>query len=99
MIPQIDFPFRLDARGQIVVVEQDTVEEVAASVAVILSTTPGTRLERPEFGSGDLAFRGAGGIREAILAANDHDPRAQIHIDDERLVDDVTLRLRVEVTE
>lgn len=94
-----DFPFRFDRRGQVVCVEQDSIEEVAASVAVILSTSPGDRISRPAFGAGDAAFRHPVGVEDLINRAADQEPRARLHIDDETLTAAVNLRLRVEVTD
>jgi hypothetical protein len=53
-----DFPFRLDANGRPVVVEQDSPDHIAAQVAAALSTPAdfGTPL-RPTWGTAGLAFR------------------------------------------
>ncbi len=97
MPAQIDFPFRFDRRGQVVVVEQDTPEELAAGVAVVLVTSPGDRWERPDFGAGDPAFRKPADVRQVIIDAARHVERADVDIVQEEFIDMVEQRIRVEV--
>lgn len=74
--PHFDLPFSLGPNGA-AVVEQDTIDDVANCVVVILSVERGTRDEAPTFGIEDLAMRkqplGASEIAEEI---RDQDPRA-----------------------
>lgn len=58
MIPatriHIDFPFHIDGRGR--TAEADDAEYVRDLIAQVLFTSPGERLNRPDFGSGLLAL-------------------------------------------
>lgn len=49
-IPHFRTPFRF-AAGRASVVEQDTIDEIAQCVEVVLTTEPGTRLENSDFGT------------------------------------------------
>jgi Bacteriophage baseplate protein W len=49
---QVDFPLRLDARGRTAATGQD--DHVHDLIEQVLFTTPGERLNRPDFGSGLL---------------------------------------------
>lgn len=98
VIPHFDYPFSLDAHGRAVLVDQGTTDEIAACVAVAISTPLGQRLGRPEFGSPDMAFTGPNGVATAIASVAQSEPRAQLAVqDDMALVDGVTRRVRVEV--
>lgn len=65
--PKIRLPFTV-ANDSIVMIEQDTIDEVAQCVYVILATEYGSRIEDPEFGIRDQAHR-KGGADEGQLRA------------------------------
>jgi phage baseplate assembly protein W len=46
----IAFPLRLDARGELCLVEYET--DIQEAIRIILDTTPGERVMRPDFGVG-----------------------------------------------
>jgi phage baseplate assembly protein W len=56
-IPHFAFPARFDASGHLATVEQDSLDDVAACVEATLRTRVGERVELPQFGVFDLAFR------------------------------------------
>jgi phage baseplate assembly protein W len=65
----IDFPYRIDARGRTADVDDDG--HVRDLIEQVLFTAPGERVNRPTFGSGLLAlvFEPNG---EALAAATEH---------------------------
>lgn len=80
MTAHLALPVRLDGRGQLVTVEQDTLEEIAQNVAVILATPLESRVEVPDFGSPRLEF--VGPDADGMLAAvNEWEPRATLDLD------------------
>ncbi len=92
-------PLRLGPDGGLATVAEDSVEEVAQSVAVILRTRPGERLAEPELGLADPAF--ADLPVEALLGAVERwEPRADAEVLEQVLGDDglrlTTLSLSVD---
>ncbi len=55
--PQFDAPFRLDATGVPVTVEQDSIADIAACVYNILSCPQGFKTGDPQFGIPPLLFK------------------------------------------
>jgi phage baseplate assembly protein W len=55
--PHLSWPLRLANTGHLATVEQDSVDDVAECVEVVLRTRPGELDFHPRFGSPDLAFR------------------------------------------
>lgn len=49
---QIDFPFHIDSRGQTALADQD--HHIRDMIEQFLFTSPGERVNRPDFGSGLL---------------------------------------------
>lgn len=68
-LPHFSVPFAFGTNGQAVVVEQDTVAEVAACCRVILSCPVGHRPELPAFGLVEQEFRQGGPDPDAIRSA------------------------------
>jgi hypothetical protein len=99
-VPHIQWPVRLEG-ARLATVEQDSLEDVAQCVALVLSTTPGTRLELPEFGRPDPTFSEGGADPTALEdAVNEWEPRAALQFDpelDERLLAQGQDKLRVRV--
>lgn len=98
MIPHIDFPPRFDHRGHLVVVDQGSVDEVAAGFAHVLMTEPGGWPENPDFGVGDPTFLPTIEVGDWIAAAGDQEPRAALLVDDDDFSRGVTERVTVEVS-
>lgn len=55
-IPHFAVPFRFSGR-HVETVQQDSIDDIAGCVEVIMRTPIGARSERPNFGIPDLAFR------------------------------------------
>jgi phage baseplate assembly protein W len=78
-VPHFAFPLRLDG-SRFGVVEQDTVEEIAAGVEVLVATPVGSRMDEPEYGIGDPTFT-TGLDHAAVLdAISVWEPRAVAQI-------------------
>lgn len=90
--PHIAFPPRLTSGGRLAVNEQDSDEDVASGIAVILSWPRGTRRGKPDFGVPPPLFEQAelSELRDAVMA---NEPRAAT-IDPELL--DTTMRRGIE---
>jgi phage baseplate assembly protein W len=67
-VPHFALPFRIE-NGGAVVNDQDTTDDVVTCVLAILLCPTGYRVELPEFGIDDPAFREGGPDAEAIAAA------------------------------
>lgn len=79
-VPHFSVPFRVDGTGRFVTVEQDTPEEIAQCVAVIIGTPEGSRVEVPDFGCPRAEFVGPdpAGI---VAAVEDWEPRAVLSVE------------------
>lgn len=55
--PQLAYPFEITSSGAVREVEQDTLDEIAMSIEIILRYPLGYRDELPDFGIPELAFR------------------------------------------
>lgn len=55
LVPHFQVPLQLRG-GSFATHEQDTLDEIAQCVQVLLSTTEGQRVELPDYGIPDLAF-------------------------------------------
>lgn len=53
--PKIAFPFQMEG-SEVACVEQDSIEEIADCVEVVVRTRPGQRYDDPEFGLRDPTF-------------------------------------------
>ena len=70
-------PFRYDATGSAVVVQQDTVAEIAQCVKVLVSTPVGTRIEQFDYGIPDPTFSTEQhAVADITAAVNRWEPRA-----------------------
>jgi Bacteriophage baseplate protein W len=106
----VAFPLHLDQRGALALAEGE--EDIAQAIEVILSTAPGERPTRPEFGCEvhDLVFDmiDAAMVGKVDVAVRDAlarwEPRIEVteidfdlsRVDDGRL--DVTIRYRIRAT-
>lgn len=78
-VPHLAIPFGLNSDGSVSVVEQDTVEEVAQCVQVLLGTVEGQRQFVPTYGIPDPTFVGLDQLAVEQAVA-DWEPRAQITV-------------------
>lgn len=85
-VPQLAFPLRLDSNGDFAQVEQDSLDDITDSVAVLISTPVGSRIEVPEYGIPDVTFA-PGGLDFDATALEDAiqtwEPRAKVTITDQ----------------
>lgn len=97
--PHLKLPFRITG-NKAEVVEQDTAEEIAQCVEVVLSYPVGLRIDLPDFGINDQTFREQGPdvdeIRTAILR---WEPRADATVDPILYTDDISGSARVQLRE
>jgi phage baseplate assembly protein W len=77
-VPHFALPLRLAVDSSLAVVEQDTLEEIAASAEAILRTPFGFRVELPEFGIAELAMRKTVPEQGAETAVRRFEPRADV---------------------
>lgn len=82
-VPHLAFPFRLERDGSAAVLEQDTLDEVAQSVQVLLMTHEGERLEVPEYGVADLVFAAEPDLEGISAAVEEWEPRAASRVVDQ----------------
>lgn len=89
-VPHFKFPFRVAASGRrVMVVEQDSDDEVLDCVEVTLRTRPGDRLDEPEFGLEDQAFvmYRDDNMEEVVNAVRVWEPRARTYIASQEIAD------------
>lgn len=80
--PHFNIPFRLRATGA-ETVEQDSIDDVANCVVVIVSTPIGWRDDNSDFGFNDLAMRRQPiGTEEIAAQISDQDPRALLIVEE-----------------
>lgn len=58
MPKHLAFPIRVAANGGLLALEQDSEQEIAQSVALLVSTEPGERRSVPDYGLPDPVFGG-----------------------------------------
>lgn len=93
---RLDYPIRV-RQGRFVCNEQDTVDDIAAGVAVRVVTPPGGHPNGdPGFGVGDPTFRSPGAMQAWVDAAVAQQERGHVTIDEVRGL--VESRVTVEVT-
>lgn len=76
-VPHFALPLRLGGDGRLAVLEQDSPDEIAQNVAVILATPAGSRAELPEFGSPRWDFD-LPDPSDVIEAVREWEPRADL---------------------
>lgn len=81
-IPHFKFPLQLTGDGtRAQVVEQDSDDEILDCIEVLLATTQGERIEIPNYGIRDQAFRQNGADTAHILAQiRKYEERANINL-------------------
>lgn len=99
-VPHLALPFRIHANGSANVLEQDTRDEVAQSVRVLVSTREGERIEVPAYGIPDLVFDVQSPEHIIDGAVEEWEPRASIVLEEEPdLLDELIRNLRVRVAQ
>lgn len=73
-LPHIDFPVRV-AGGHLAQVEQDSAEEIAASLTAILITPRGSLPASPQFGVADPALGLGSDLLQAVAEAAEQETR------------------------
>ncbi len=79
-VPQFAYPFRLDATGDLAVLEQDDLPDVRQCVYVALRTPVGSRPLAPQAGVEDLTFVDELDAEQLAATLEDQEPRAQITV-------------------
>lgn len=98
-VPHFAFPLKLSKGGSFAVVEQDSEDDVAQCVQVLLSTPVGSRVELPEYGVDAFEFTTRVDRAAIASAIEDWEPRADVTLDDNINSQDKLLRsIRAEVT-
>lgn len=87
MPKHLAFPIRVSAAGSLTALEQDSEQEIAQSVALLVATTPGERRSVPEYGMPDPVFGGVSqeDVSDVIAEWEDRADPAFV----EQLADDV----------
>lgn len=98
-VPHLAIPFRIERNGSAAVIEQDTVDDVAQCVEVLLSTVEGERIELPSYGVPDYLFKVNFNIPAIMGQIEQWEPRAAVLVSDapDRL-DDMIRTLTVRTT-
>lgn len=79
-IPHLALPLRLDGSGRFATNEQDSTEDVASCVAVVIGTPEGSRVEVPDFGCPRTEFAGPS-PDDIVAAVDDWEPRADLSVE------------------
>lgn len=95
-LPHFRMPFGLDEDGHVAEVEQDSIEDVAGCVEVVLRTPRGWRDDNPEFGTPDPTFSSPPDSEDVRAAVSESEPRAEVTVEDDMDAFDVGL-LRVQM--
>lgn len=77
LVPHLALPFSIGAGGRARTVEQDTLDDIAQCVQVLLTTVVGERVELPEYGIDDPTFLTRMDLNEIRLAIEEWEPRAE----------------------
>lgn len=97
MSRHLALPLRLGAGGSFVTVPEDSLDEVAQSVAVVLLTRLGERPATPTLGTPDPTFAGLD-ADAALELVSEWEPRADLELVEQTLdadgVDRSTVRVR-----
>lgn len=79
MIGKLALPLRVGPSGAFVVLDQDSPDDVAQSVRVLLTTVQGTRVEAPDYGVPEWAFADPD-VSTAEAACREWEPRATVTV-------------------
>ncbi len=78
-VPHLAFPLRRAPAGELLAVEQDTLEDVRQCVHVLLRTPRGARPLAPDVGIEDPTF--TSGVQAEVLQAQLEDDEDRAHVD------------------
>lgn len=81
--PHLKIPFQVGTDHAVMTVEQDTIDEIAQCVSVLLLTTVGERLEVPDYGIPDITFNTTLPLATIRTAIERWEPRATAMVTDE----------------
>lgn len=94
--PHFKFPFEFDGQ-KFAEVEQDTFDDVAGCVQVVLRTPLGFRDALPEFGTPNPTFKAPPSVEAQRRAVAEWEPRAQATVTEDRsALDEGIERVRME---
>lgn len=79
-VPHLGYPFQFGANLHANVLEQDFLDEVANCCVVVMKCPVGFRVELPEFGSDDQAFRTTMDADVIVAALQRWEPRADAEV-------------------
>lgn len=98
LVPHLRLPLRVEVHtASLSTVEQDTLDEVAQCVEVVLATEPGTRLDLPQFGTPSYLFaQHPLDLAHAVNSIATWEPRGSTTLTTEA-IDQLTLRLQAVV--
>jgi phage baseplate assembly protein W len=97
--PHFDIPFRFTSSGGVALVEQNTFDDIANCVEVIVRTPLGFRDDAPEFGFPDLALLQQPIItKDLVDLVQAQEPRSVVLISErpdffDNLIDRVTIQV------
>lgn len=98
-VPHFEFPLRMGPGGRLSVLEQDTPDEIAQAVLVLLSTIEGERIELPEYGIEDPLFTIDLDLNMIRQAIEEWEPRASAILEEQHdSLDDMIRHLRAKVS-
>lgn len=99
IVPHFKLPLQVGRRNALETVEQDTLDEIAQCVEVLLSTVVEERIELPDYGIPDLAFTVGLPIHELETRIEEWEPRATaVLAENPDLLDELVRQLQVKVT-
>lgn len=98
MVPHFAIPFRVDSSGAAAVVDQDSFQEIAQCCEVLFLTTPGERIELPEYGVPNQVFLPESLVDTSALstAVKKWEPRATALIES-TAIDETLRHLLIEI--
>lgn len=100
--PHLAYPFQLLGGGaRVAVVEQDSPEEVAACVELLMRTPPGARIDSPDMGVPEQTFlQGGADLPQIAQLVSQWEPRALTELSQRPdLLDDMLYRVRIDLKE
>lgn len=93
----LQLPLSLAPDGSFSTVSQDSVEDVAQCVEVLLRTEQGSRIEEPDYGILHHEFDTTSGVEDVTDAITEWEPRASATLGIEQGDDELVRRILVRV--
>ena len=86
--PHLRFPIELGSGGRLRTVEQDSDDELACAIAMILAWPEGSKREAPGFGAAPTMGESGGADLGAMRVAVERtEPRVRAYLDNDRLTE------------